>query len=91
MSCRARATWLLEDAAVGTDVTYMWLVKTTKRWMNVLAPIGCAAFSWNHDVLMRGFATAVARVTNSELRRVHNNAVAPGAPGFYVAPGFTPG
>lgn len=83
--------WLLEDAAGGTDVTYVWLVEATKRWINMLAPIGRPAFSWNHDVLMRDFARAVARVTNSQLRRVHNNTVAPGAPGFYVAPGFTPG
>ena len=84
--------WLLEDAAGGgTDVTYVWLVETTKRWMNVLAPIARPAFSWNHDVLMRDFAKGVARITNSELRSVRNGAVAPGAPGFYVAPASTAG
>lgn len=81
--------WLLEDVADGgTDVTYVWLVETTKRWMNMLAPIGRPAFSWNHDVLMRDFAKGVAQVTNSELRSVRNSTVAPGSPGFYVPPAF---
>ena len=84
--------WLLEDAADGgTSVTYVWLVETTRRWMNLLAPIGRPAFSWNHDVLMRDFAKGAARTTNSELRRVHNSTVAPGTPGFHVPPAFSPG
>lgn len=79
--------WRLTDAeGGGTDVTYTWLVETTKRWMNILAPVGRPAFSWNHDVLMRDFAKGVARVTHSELRSVRNSTVRPGAPGFYVAP-----
>ena len=79
--------WRLTDAeGGGTDVTYVWLVETTKRWMNVIAPIGRAAFSWNHDVLMRDFAKGVARITDSELRSVRNTTVKPGAPGFYQAP-----
>jgi Polyketide cyclase / dehydrase and lipid transport len=84
--------WLLEAAAGGgTDVSYVWLVETTKRWMNVIAPIGRPAFSWNHDVLMRDFAKGVARITNSELQSVRNSTVRPGAPGFYVAPASTAG
>lgn len=84
--------WLLEDAAGGgTSVSYVWLVETTKRWMNLLAPIGRPAFSWNHDVLMRDFAKGVATITNSELRSVHNSTVAPGTPGFFVPPGFAAG
>ena len=79
--------WQLENAeGGGTDVTYVWLVETTKRWMNVLAPIGRPAFSWNHDVLMRDFAKGVARITDSELRSVRNSTVRPGAPDFFRAP-----
>ena len=70
----------------GTHVTYVWLVETTKRWMNVIAPIGRPAFSWNHDVLMRDFAKGVARITASELRFVRNSTVRPGAPGFFQPP-----
>ena len=83
--------WLLEEADGATAVTYVWLVETTKRWMNMLAPVGRPAFSWNHDVLMRDFAKGVARITDSELRSVHNSTVAPGAAGFYVPPAFSPG
>ena len=79
--------WLLTDAAGGgTAATYTWLVETTKRWMNVLAPIGRPAFSWNHDVLMKDFAKGVARTTDSELRSVRNTTVRPGTPNFFVAP-----
>lgn len=78
--------WLLEDVAGGTDVTYVWLVETTKRWMNLLAPIGRPAFSWNHDVLMRDFAKGVAHITTSELRSVHNSTVRPSDPCFFRRP-----
>ena len=79
--------WRLTDAeGGGTDVRYVWLVETTKRWMNALAPIARPAFSWNHDILMRDFARGVARVTGSELRSVGNSAVRPGTPGFYAPP-----
>lgn len=77
---------LAADPDGGTSVAYTWLVETTKRWMNILAPIGRPAFSWNHDVLMRDFAKGVAQVTGSELRSVRNAAVAPGRPGFFVPP-----
>jgi len=79
--------WQLADtAAGGTAVTYTWLVETTKRWMNLLAPIGRPAFSWNHDVLMKDFAKGVARITNSELRSVRNSTVRPGSANFFVPP-----
>lgn len=79
--------WRLTDTPEGgTDVSYVWLVETTKRWMNVLAPVGRPLFSWNHDVLMRDFAKGVARITDSELLTVRNSAVRPNTPGFYEAP-----
>lgn len=36
-----------------TRVRYDWRVKTTKRWMNFLAPIARPFFKWNHNVIMR--------------------------------------
>ena len=79
--------WTFSDADNGgTAVSYVWLVQTTKRWMNVLAPVGRPAFSWNHDILMRDFARGAARQTDSELRYVRNRAVPPGSPGFFAAP-----
>jgi uncharacterized protein YndB with AHSA1/START domain len=45
---------LYEDDGV-TAVLYEWNVGTTKRWMNLLAPIARPAFEWNHDwVMARG-------------------------------------
>lgn len=35
-----------------TRVQYDWRVKTTKPWMNLLAPIARPFFKWNHDVIM---------------------------------------
>jgi uncharacterized protein YndB with AHSA1/START domain len=80
--------WQLRPTDQGaTDVTYTWLVETTKRWMNVIAPVARPAFSWNHDVLMRDFAKGVAAITDSRLVSVSNTTLQPGAPGFFVLPG----
>ena len=35
-----------------TRVRYDWRVKTTKPWMNLLAPVARPFFKWNHDVIM---------------------------------------
>ncbi len=35
-----------------TRVQYDWRVKTTKAWMNILAPIARPFFRWNHDTIM---------------------------------------
>jgi len=36
----------------GTHVRYQWYVRTTRRWMNLLAPIARPVFAWNHGVVM---------------------------------------
>lgn len=43
-----------EDKGEGeiTTVRYDWKVETTKRWMNLIAPIARPFFSWNHNVVM---------------------------------------
>lgn len=35
-----------------TRVDYDWRVKTTKSWMNLIAPLARPFFRWNHDVIM---------------------------------------
>ena len=35
-----------------TRVQYDWVVRTTKPWMNILAPAARPFFRWNHDVIM---------------------------------------
>ena len=45
--------WQFFDGGDGrTRVQYDWRVRTTKRWMNVLAPIARPFFRWNHNVIM---------------------------------------
>ena len=51
---------LFEDAGV-TAVLYEWNVRTTKRWMNALAPMAGPAFRWNHDQVMRWGGEGLAR------------------------------
>ena len=36
-----------------TRLDYDWRVKTTKSWMNLLAPVARPFYRWNHDVIMR--------------------------------------
>ena len=48
-------TWtcdLLQDGE-SVVVRHVWAVSTTRRWMNVLAPMARPVFSWNHASLMR--------------------------------------
>jgi uncharacterized protein YndB with AHSA1/START domain len=45
--------WELRQEGDWTRVRYDWRVRTTKAWMNVLAPVARPFFAWNHDVVMR--------------------------------------
>jgi hypothetical protein len=38
------------------EPVYEWNVRTTERWMNVVAPLARPVFAWNHDCLMRNGA-----------------------------------
>jgi hypothetical protein len=82
--------WQLTDAPEGTAVRDCWIVDTTKRWMNLLAPVARPAFSWNHDVLMRDFARGFAGALEAPLVTVTNRTIAPNAPGFGQLPRATP-
>lgn len=37
----------------GTAATYEWHARTTKAWMNAIAPVAKPVFAWNHDLIMR--------------------------------------
>jgi hypothetical protein len=56
-----RGRWELSREASGTLVVYFWDVMTTRRWMNVLAPVMRPAFQWNHAVVMRRGGEGLAR------------------------------
>jgi uncharacterized protein YndB with AHSA1/START domain len=62
-----RGRWRLFEGAGTTAVTYEWLVETTERWMNVLAPLARPVFAWNHDVVMRNGGEGLARRLGAKL------------------------
>jgi hypothetical protein len=45
--------WRLFHHGGVTAVTYEWDVRTTKAWMNAVAPLARPVFEWNHDYVMR--------------------------------------
>lgn len=53
--------WRFAHEAGVTTVRYDWNVETTKRWMNLLAPLARPVFKWNHDVVMGWGAEGLAR------------------------------
>lgn len=75
--------WLMEGEAVGelagtgrwrlfeeeglTAVLYEWDVRTTKPWMNLLAPVARPVFAWNHDHVMRAGGEGLARLLGARL------------------------
>ena len=74
--------WEVTERGGGSLIKYIWIVATTKRWMNVVAPVARPAFNWNHHVIMRDFARGLARRLDARLVSVENRAIKPGAPGF---------
>ncbi|HEV8592146.1 MAG TPA: SRPBCC family protein [Pyrinomonadaceae bacterium] len=44
--------WLFFANGNETRVQYNWTVKTTKKWMNLVAPLARPFFRWNHDTIM---------------------------------------
>jgi uncharacterized protein YndB with AHSA1/START domain len=59
--------WTLTEISGATEVRYDWRVKTTKAWMNVLAPIARPFFQWNHDVVMGWGGEGLARLLGVRL------------------------
>jgi hypothetical protein len=59
--------WRLSSADGGTLVRYTWDVRSTRWWMNLLAPVARPAFSWNHRELMRTGGESLARRLGAEL------------------------
>lgn len=59
--------WQLARESEGTRVRYTWHVRTTKRWMNLLAPLARPLFKWNHDAVMRRGGEGLARWLDARL------------------------
>jgi Polyketide cyclase / dehydrase and lipid transport len=59
--------WRFYEGAAGTAAVYEWNVRTTRRWMNGLAPVARPVFIHNHDVIMRRGAEGLARLLGVRL------------------------
>jgi len=56
-----RGLWQLSSDGSETIARYDWKVETTKRWMNLLAPIARPVFKWNHNAVMSWGAQGLAK------------------------------
>ncbi len=54
-------SWAFSGDATSTTVRHDWRVRTTRRWMNLLAPVARPLFEWNHAVVMRRGERGLAR------------------------------
>jgi uncharacterized protein YndB with AHSA1/START domain len=54
-------TFRIFGAPLGTAVTYDWAVRTTKAWMNAIAPVARPVFAWNHHAVMNQGGVGLAR------------------------------
>ncbi|MDP9294195.1 MAG: SRPBCC family protein [Actinomycetota bacterium] len=59
--------WRLYEGNGGTAAVYEWNVRTSRAWMNRLAPVARPVFAWNHDVVMRQGADGLARLLEAPL------------------------
>jgi uncharacterized protein YndB with AHSA1/START domain len=55
-----------------TVVRYDWRVRTTRAWMNLLAPLARPVFVWNHDAIMREGGLALARRLDARLLSIEH-------------------
>ena len=53
-----------------TTVTYEWDVRTTKPWMNLVAPLAGPVFRWNHNVVMHQGGEGLAALLEARLLAV---------------------
>ncbi len=53
-----------------TAVTYEWNVRTTRLWMNLVAPVAGPVFRWNHNVVMHQGGACLARLLGTRLLAV---------------------
>lgn len=60
-------SWYFSREGTLTVVRYDWQVRTTKRWMNLLAPLAQLLFKWNHNAVMRAGGRDLARLLGTRL------------------------
>jgi uncharacterized protein YndB with AHSA1/START domain len=72
-------TWRFSHDKGLTIVCYEWQVRTTKQWMNLLAPIARYLFEQNHHALMQNGAEGLARLLGARLVDVTHRALPAGS------------
>lgn len=63
--------WRLYEQEGVTAVLYEWNVETTKRWMNLIAPLARPAFEWNHDWVMARGGEGISELLGCKLLASH--------------------
>lgn len=69
--------WELAEVGGHTEVCHTWTVRTTKRWMNALAPLGRPVFVWAHRIVMRDGARALSEGLDAPLLSAESRALRP--------------
>ncbi|MBS1881183.1 MAG: SRPBCC family protein [Actinobacteria bacterium] len=59
--------WRLYEQGGVTAVLYEWEVRTTRPWMNLLAPLLGGVFEWNHDWVMARGGEGIAALLGCRL------------------------
>jgi hypothetical protein len=54
-----RGDWALREEDGVTYVRYDWTIRTTRWWMNLLAPVARGVFKSNHDYVMQSGAKGI--------------------------------
>ena len=61
-----RGIWRLRQVDDVTDVRCDWEVRTTKWWMNLLAPVARPLFAWNHTCVMKAGEEALRKLVETD-------------------------
>ena len=59
--------WRLFEQGDVTAVLYEWNVRTTRAWMNLMAPLLRPVFEWNHDWVMRRGGEGISQLLGCRL------------------------
>ena len=59
--------WRLFEQGGATAALYEWNVRTTRWWMNLLAPFARPIFAANHDYVMRNGGEGIAKLLDARL------------------------
>jgi uncharacterized protein YndB with AHSA1/START domain len=59
--------WSFKPEEHGVTLQHTWEVKTTEKWLSILAPVAKPLLAWNHDEIMRWGAQGLAKKLNAPL------------------------